>query len=639
MRPVPVLPGMIAIAAALAAGSPLAAEDHGHAAAQAHAATPAPTTGAPPSPDIGADGGFPAHASSASAFLTPGFAATLAEMPAITGVGGWKIVSDDDAWGALARATPEGRQAARWAYAASLIGRARAQEALGVLAVMRADEEDLGLVPSFQLATGIAQFLSNRIPQAIATLDVAGLALNPEACAWRLRAYQAAAMDEAALGQINCALPAINDRSGAQRWPFILAAAEAALQMNQPAAAMRWLQLLPDRNAAANVLRGRVYVSLGEVQEGRLRLQRAQVSGTMEERIDARLALIEAALKERSLSAAQAIQKLDDLRFGWRGGPIERRALEITLRLANETHDVRAQLRAGATLIRYFDPGSKAGPILTQLQAVLSSILAPDSGMPLADAAGLYWEYRELSPGGAEGDLLVTRLADRLQSAGLYARAAELLDYQLHARTTDVAQGPLSVRVAALYILSGRPDQALKTIRETEQPGFSQQMIWDRKRVEAVALHLLGRAEAAMAALDGVPDAALVRAELMWRRRDWNGYATISEGHLPAPGKLSNVAQAEILRHAIALAMLGQEDKLAALRARYAKSFETLPSQPVFDVLTQAAGAVDPAEIGKAIAAIPSESPVGAIADLLDAQPQPEKPAKPGGRPAANAAP
>jgi hypothetical protein len=342
------------------------------------------------------------------------------------------------------------------------------------------------------------------------------------------------------------------------------------------------------------------------------------LAGGIEIKAQAKLGTIEAGLALRNLAPAEALKQLEALRFGWRGGAVEQRALEIQLRIANEAHDLRSQLRAGAALIRYFKLGMKAAPMLAELQAALSAALAPDSGVALTEAAGLYWDYRELAPAGAEGDALVLRLASRLQDASLYARAAELLQYQLTQRAQDVAQGPLSVKVAALHILSGRPDRALDAIRTTEQPSYSDAMRYDRKRVEAVALLRLGKTDAAMAALDGLPDANAIRAEMRWQARDWGSFVT--ENALPAAkGGLSEPAQAAILRQAVALAMLGREDQLEVLRTRYATAFKGLPSEQAFDVLTRNVGSIDPAAIGAAMAAIPQASPAGATGDLLDA--------------------
>jgi hypothetical protein len=119
--------------------------------------------------------------------------------------------------------------------------------------------------------------------------------------------------------------------------------------------------------------------------------------------------------------------------------------------------------------------------------------------------------------------------------------------------------------------------------------------------------------------LQDVPGGGAIRGELAWKRHDWATVATETKAQLPATGALSDVGQAIVLRRAIALAMLRQEDELAALHARYAAAFARLPNGPVFAALTSAPGATDPALFAKAMAALPSASPVGDLAELIDA--------------------
>lgn len=581
----------------------------------AGAASAAPHS-APPAPAAAA-----ATAPAAFSSALPPFAAELAQMPMITSAAGWHGETGSAAWAKLAVAKPTGRQLARWQFALGLIGEGRGGDALGVLETMRLADADLDLVAPFRLARGAALTLLGRGEDAVVAFASEDLAGNAEACAWRLRALVLTGAIEEALGQVNCALPAINARAPVDRTPFVLAAASAAVDAGKPDPALGWLKLFGDQNPAANLLRGRALIAKGDQQAGRLRFDRARISGTPQIKADARLGMIEADLAAGAISPAEAIKRLDALRFTWRGGPVEHRALRLQFRLATEAGDMRGQLRAGATLFRYFKLGQEAAPMLATLQASLASALAPDSGVPLPEAAGLYWDYRELSPAGAEGDALVFRLAARLESAGLYARAAELLEYQLMQRMQDVAQGPMSVKVASLHILAGRPDRALKALRETEQANYPDPMRHDRKRMEAIALYKLGKEKAAEAALDGLPDADAIRAELHWRAKDWNAFATDNEGHLPQAKSLTEPAQAAVLRQAVALAMLGREDRLQALRARYGPAFSKLPSAQAFDALTDRPGSVDPAKLSAAMAAIPQASPIHAVGDLLDAAP------------------
>lgn len=549
----------------------------------------------------------------------PGFAAALAERPMIAGPGGWPPLTHDKAWAALAHAGSDTRQATRWDYARSLVGAGLGVEALGVLDVMKGDDPDLALVPAWQLARGAALVQAGRHADALGALGGPALADNPEACLWRMRSMAEAGLGAQALTQVDCALPAVNARTGAQRTRLIVAASRAAVEAGRPAQALTWLALVPDRDPAANLYRGRAYLALGQGGAGRLRLDRVALSGNAEQRADARLSALEAGVAGGNIAPTAALKQLDRIRFTWRGGDIEQRALRLTVRLSADAHDTRRSLSAGAALFRYFDLGTTAAATIAALRAQFTAALSPDSGMPLDQAAGLYWEFRDLAPSGAEGDLLVSHLADRLQAAGLYARAAELLHYQLTARAQDITQGPLSVRVASLYILAGRPDRALQALRSTAATLYPDAMTWDRHRVEAAALHLLGRTGEALAVLADVPDGNRMRGEIFWQRHDWTSLVATDAADLPRPGALDPVDQTIVLRHAIGLAMLGRENALARLKAVYGASFAKLPTAATFDMLTRPVGSIDPATLSKAMGALPAASPAGPVADLLDA--------------------
>ena len=551
----------------------------------------------------------------------PRFAAHLSSLPAITGPAGWRSSGTVDGWAGLIAAQPATRQAARWAYATHQIALGHGAEALGALEVMRQDDPDLALVAAYQLALGATLTLLDRPGPAAVALGGEALQANPEACAWRVLALLRAGLAPQAFALLRCALPALNARPVRDRAPFLLATAGAALELGRPAFAEQVLAAMPGSDAAANLLRGRAEIALGKQAQGQLLLARVGKDGDRRQRLDAEISALEDHAARRALSGAEAA-RLRQIRFIWRGDAIELRALNLSYRLAQRSHDVRATLEAGAAIFRYFGGGPDRVVLVAALQATLAAALAPDGALPLDTLAGLYWDYRDLLPAGAAGDLLVVQLADRLQSAGLYERGAELLDHQLRVRTRDIAQGPLSARVASLFILAGQPKRALSAIRDTETNAYPNDMLWARHRVEAVALDQLGRANEALAVLQDVPDGAAIRGELYWRRHDWKALADMMPPAIGAVATLNDVAQAEILRLAVALAMLGREAELARLRARYGAAFAKLPTAAAFAALTAAVGSVDPATISAAMAAIPSTSPAGDIADLIDAAPQ-----------------
>ncbi len=626
---------LLAIAAATVGAAP-AVEPPQVAAAPA-AATPVPLASAAatmaqaPATAAAAKDDVPADAAQATfaPFRRPSnivpYAPQFAGQPAISLPGGWKILSYDAAIERLMKSTLATRQSARWDYARSQIGRGRAGEAMGALEVMQQDEPDIGFVPNFQLAMGATLTQLRRPAAAVTALSSEALATNPEACAWRMRAFAENGDDVLALRQVNCAIPALNKRHGAVRAPFLLAVAASAARTGNPALVFELLRTMPEKDAAANLLRGRAMIARGEIAAGQLLLARVGKAGDYGQRLDAELSRLEAKASTGRIPV-DTMARLKRIRFLWRGDDIEQRALQLSYNLSKLGGDMRGTLEAGATLFRYFGGGANRSTLLTELQAVLAATLSPQNAMPLDQVAGLYWDYRDLSPAGAAGDMLVSQFADRLQAAGLYERAAELLEHQLVVRTQDVAQGPLSARVATLFILAGKPARALDAIRETEGNLYPDEMLWARHRVEAVALDKLGRANEALAVLQDVPDGDAIRSEFYWKRRDWKALADVTETSLGTPEPLTEVVQAKILRYAIALAMLGREDALARLHDRYVAAFARLPTAATFNTLTGTIGTIDPATMSMAMAAIPSASPAGDIADLVDTAAMPSAP-------------
>ncbi|AXK44136.1 hypothetical protein [Erythrobacter aureus] len=539
----------------------------------------------------------------------------------IDGGDAWAKTDYYEALASISKSNAQNRQAARWVYASSLVGREEFSEALGVLTVMGQDDPDLELVPAYQLAIGASLTGLGRTSEALKALSGESLIRNPEACAWRMRALGEAGFASDALIQWGCAKTAVSDRSAKDRTPFLHAIAKAALISDKPAKALKLVNSLPDSDPAANLLRGQAHLDLGQEQEARLRLKRVADNGSPLQTANAELTMLEWRADQKRGTPQQLLEKLDQISFGWRGGELEERALRLRYKLAGDISDDHASLEAGATILRYFPEAGGGAEILTSLQRRLSEALDPESDTPLPEAAGLFWDYRDLAPAGATGDLMVNQLADRLQTARLYKRAAELLNYQLTTRLKDEAQGPTSVRVARLYILAGNPDQALEAIRATGRNVYPNETRWARRRVEAVALNHLGKTEEALAALEDVPSSEGIRSEIEWRRRNWKALADDGVIALPKAKTLSAIDQTLVLRHAVSLAMLGREEDLGKLRARYQASFKNASTAPAFDLLTSPVSDLKPNAVAEAMASIPTASPAGDLADLIATDP------------------
>lgn len=541
------------------------------------------------------------------------FAVVLARAPTPVGPEAWPALSDEAGWTAIVRGGNDNRQPGRWAMARSLIGRGRGQEALGILQVMQSDDPELAYVDNFRLALGAARTLSRQPADAVTALDSPGLAANPEACAWRLLAQDQ--LGTPVGGSARCAVDAIDARPQAQRRVWLVALARNALAAGSPSGADAALRGLPSTDPEANLLRGKAFMILKDPDQARFHFRRAEQDGTASVKAEASLALLQLRLAGDKPDPA-ARTDLNRLLRTWRGDRIERDALLAAHALAVKDNDIPAALDTGQALIDYHDLGPEAAPMVARLQQLMAALIAPENGRPLDIAAGLFWDHRVLLPPGAEGDRLVQLLATRLENAGLYRRAAELLRHQMVARSQDVAMGALSIRVATLYLKAGEPETAIAAIRETARTPYPEAMGTEREQLRAVALARLGRKAEALALLGAVPGSEALRHEILWHAEDWVGLAdgTAAESQRKLP--LTPQRTTLLLRRAIALAVLGREAELKALRAAQAPLFASSPSGPVFLSLT-APDSHDPARLAQAMQSLPSASPAGSIADLL----------------------
>ncbi len=550
------------------------------------------------------------------------FAPTLARLPLPSGKAAWPIVTDAASWHALSVSASE-RQPARWAFARSLIGQDRGAEALGVLETMRQDEPDLLLLDSFRLAYGAALTLAHHDNEAlIALTPPAGGSDAPSAerCAWRLRALSELGQYEPARALVSCATPALMARPVTARTPFTLAVATIALETGRPQAATAVLAGLSPDHPAATLLRARAEALSGRYAAARTLFGKMAREGSPVERAAARLALIEVGVADQSLTPEAAIRQLNALTFAWRGDAVEERARALAFRLAVERGDHAAALAAGGALIRYFDASHRPPDFRDEVQRQLEAVVAPGATVPLPRSATLLWDYRDILPSGTSGDRLIETFAQRLVQAGLYQQAADLLAYKLRYRTSDIAQGPLSSRVATLQILAGKPGDAVTFLRTTARSDYTPAMIDERRRIQAIALSQLGRIDQAVAILAEVPNSAALRSEILWKQRRWADLVVADQSLLPRPAApLSDVEQVIVLRHAIALAMLGRMSELGSLHQRYGASFESKPTGHVFGLLSGPLNGANGTRLEEALAALPTVSPVDALAPLLDA--------------------
>jgi hypothetical protein len=205
-------------------------------------------------------------------------------------------------------------------------------------------------------------------------------------------------------------------------------------------------------------------------------------------------------------------------------------------------------------------------------------------GLPPIQALGLFLDYEDLTPIGADGDLMVRKLARRLVDVDLLDQAAQLLKYQADNRLDGVARASVDTDLAMIQLMNRQPEAALDAINGSRTTLLPKDMAERRRVLQARALAALGRLDDAVELLDkdNSPDALDARSEIAWRQKDWPKVGALLETRLGDRWKstqpLSAEEQALLLRAGIAYSLADDNAALGRLRAHYASLASAAPN-------------------------------------------------------------
>ncbi len=140
--------------------------------------------------------------------------------------------------------------------------------------------------------------------------------------------------------------------------------------------------------------------------------------------------------REGLITLDQAIDRLEQLAVAWRGDDIELN----TLRTLGQYSIEKGNYRRAFEVMRTASQVAPEAPITRLMQDEMGAAFASlyldgkADDMKPADALGLYYDFRELTPLGQRGDAMVRKLADRLVDVDLLPQAEQLLTYQVENR-------------------------------------------------------------------------------------------------------------------------------------------------------------------------------------------------------------
>ncbi|MDJ0932085.1 hypothetical protein [Breoghania sp.] len=209
------------------------------------------------------------------------------------------------------------------------------------------------------------------------------------------------------------------------------------------------------------------------------------------------------------------------------------------------------------------------------------------------DVLALYYDFRELTPIGSDGDEMVRRLADRLISVDLFDQAVELLQYQVDHRLKGVARAQIAADLALVYLFDRQPEQALAVLNRTRQAQLPETLDCQRRLVEARALADAGQADLSMELISNLrgPEVDRLRADTLWQSKQWQKAGEQLErmhgvrwaDDIP----LEDQERLDILRSAIAYSFAEDQLGLDRLRSKYVSKMSNSPSGAAFEVVTR----------------------------------------------------
>ena len=472
---------------------------------------------------------------------------------------------------------------ARMALARFLIGAELAHEAIGVLNATARERETIAGEAEFRGLRGIARVMAGRDKEAETDFASPVLGDDPSAAVWR--GYLAARSGQwsDARGKFQQGAIAIGQFSPVWKARFLRADAEAALELGDIAACQRRIdealkETLPSaEQLAVRLVQAKMLEKRG-ARKAALGLYNAIGTAPLDQL--ATPALLRATalkLELGMITPVQAAESYDGLRYRWRGGATE---LD-TIRTLGQLYIGQGRYREALEALR--SAGSRlpdlpqAVALQEELSAAFRSLFLDGlaDGLEPVQALALFYDFKELTPIGADGDLMVRRLVRRLVDVDLLGQAAELLRYQVDNRLDGVPKAQVSTDLALIQLMDRKPEQALAAINNSRTTVLPPALNAERRIITARSLMALGRLDAAEEILeqDATPESREVKAEIAWKGRNWAVAGALFEAGLgerwKSPLPLRPDEEGRLLRAGVAYSLAGDDVALGRLRERF----------------------------------------------------------------------
>lgn len=498
--------------------------------------------------------------------------------------------------------SPDGMSRQRMALAQHYVANGMGAEALGVLrTIVHADKGVEGDV-AFRVLRGLANIQMARYPEAVADLTIESMGSDPHLALWRGLALAGKRDWTEARNNLVAAMKVMADYPPDWNTRARVALATASLGLGDASSAKMALENVPASGISAAVgaelalARALTDYAVDRKEPALEAFDRLSASRFRPVAARASLEATLGKLKAEKISRPEAIDRLERLRFQWRGDELELRTLRELGQLYVAENQLREAMGTMRLAIRNFGDSDDAREAAAQMTAIFESFFIGDQGSKLSplDALSLFYDYKELTPVGVRGDEMIRKLVERLVSVDLLPQAAELLQHQVDNRLEGVAKSSVAVRLGLIYLLDKQPSKALEIIRGTRQTRLPDDLILQRDLVEARALSDTKDYDRALEALEAhsTEEAEQLRADVLWEAQRWPEAAAKAEAILgeryAGDEALDNLERTTLMRACVAYSLAGDLASLERLRSRFATKMQSSPDANAFAMLTSA---------------------------------------------------
>ena len=297
--------------------------------------------------------------------------------------------------------------------------------------------------------------------------------------------------------------------------------------------------------------------------------------------------------KSSLMPVKKAISELEKLKFTWNEPEFKSALYKELAKLYIKDKNYHQAL---STLNdAYLDDITKdKNEIESQMISLFEDIFIHNQAddIPSIKSLALFNDFEWLAKKSKKHNDIVQRFADRLVAVDLLPRADILLTNLLNnKKVTLVEKSSIGTRLAVVKLFSGKANDAITILDETEIYGIPTTLQNHRRIIRAKALEKQGHIEEALDLLtnDNSKNAILLKSEFYWNANRWGEAADTIKLLVKKPAKnkpLSDEQIVYILDWATALKRSGKETVLVRVKNKFAKYFINTKYYSAFSVLT-----------------------------------------------------